>query len=135
MIIKFSKLTKINFLLAFIFVLFAFLYPYFIEKVFYSSKSIEASSIAKIVEKKQKMYYLKNNKYISLKKGDINSLVKKFDLSFNDIKYYDYSIATSFDSFTLYAQPKISYLKQRDISAKTYQFFKKLNQPATSVWK
>lgn len=135
MIITFSKTTKINFLLTFIFVVLAIVYPYFIEKFFYSSKSIEASSIAKIIEKKQKMYYLKHNKYMSLKKGDIKSLIQNFDLSVNDIRYYDYSIITNFNSFTLYAQPKIGYLKQRDISPKTYQFFKKLNKPATSLWK
>jgi hypothetical protein len=109
-------------------ILIAIIYPIVVEKIFYSSKTKEATSIAKIIEKQQSMYYVNNKKYIEIKKGDIQSLIKQFNLKKSDIRFYDYSIFTTPNSYTLYIEPKIKYLKQRDISPKTFILKKTLNK-------
>lgn len=129
-----SKFTRINFLLAIVFVIIALIYPIFLEKVFYSSKSDEAIFIADAIQKKQNLNYVNNNKYIAIKKGDIESLTKIFNLKESDIQFYNYSIFTTFNSYTLYAEPKIEYLKSRDISPANYIYHKKLNTQPTSKW-
>ena len=129
-----TKFAKTNILIAILFIFIAFLYPFFIEKVFYSNKAQEAKSIAKIIENVQNLNYINKNKYININKNDINSLVKQFNISKNDIQYYDYSIFTTFNTYTLYAEPKIEYLKDRDISPKIYIYYKKLNQKPIIKW-
>jgi len=131
---KITKFAKINIIIAFIFIVLSFIYPVFIEKIFYSNKSAEAKSIAKIIEKIQNISYINKNKYISIKKGDINTLIKEFSIKRNDIKFYNYSIFTTFDSYVLYAEPKIKYLKSRDISPKIYVYHKVVNQQAKIKW-
>jgi hypothetical protein len=132
---RISKFTKTNFTLAFIAIIVAFVYPIFIQKVFYSNKSKEAISIASTVEKIQNLNYINLNKYISIEKGDTKELSKKFNINLSDIQFYDYSIFSTFNSYTLYAEPKITYLKSRDISPKIYVYHKKLNQPPIIKWK
>jgi hypothetical protein len=130
-----SKFTKTNILLALFIAIIAFIYPVFIEKFYYSNKSAEAISIAKIIEKVQNLNYINKNKYITIKKGDKVKLIEKFSIKANDIKFYDYSIFTTHNSFTIFAEPKISYLKSRDIAPKIYIYKKVLNKPASSKWK
>jgi hypothetical protein len=132
---RLSKFAKTNFILAFIIVIVAFVYPIFIQKVFYSNKSKEAISIASTVEKVQNLNYINLKKYISIKKGDVEELSKKFNIKQSDIKFYDYSIFTTFNSYTLYAEPKIQYLKSRDIAPKIYVYHKQLNHPPIIKWK
>ena len=130
-----SKFAKTNIIIALFIVAIGFLYPMFIQKVYYSNKSVEAVSIAKIVEKIQNINYINNSKYISIKKGDIEKFINKFSIKLNDVKFYDYSIFTTYNSFTLYAEPKISYLKNRDINPRIYIYHKILNKKATMIWK
>ena len=129
-----SKFAKTNLLISVFFVFIAFMYPFFIEKVFYSNKAQEAKSIAKIIESVQNLNYINKNKYIHISKGDINMLIVKLNISKYDVKYYDYSIFTTFNTYTLYAEPKIKYLKDRDISPKVYVYYKKLNQKPIIKW-
>jgi ABC-type Fe3+/spermidine/putrescine transport system ATPase subunit len=129
-----SKFTKTNFILIFFIVVIAFVYPVFNEKVFYSHKTQEALSIAKIIVKKQEEKYLQHNNYMELKKGDISTLINKFDIQKQDIQYYDYSIYTTTNSYTIFVEPKVKYLKNREISPKIYKVYKKLNQPLKSEW-
>lgn len=131
---KISHFTKINLYIAIVFIVLAFAYPFFMEKFVYSNISKEAISVAKIIEKTQNINYVNYNKYISVKKGDVAKLVKNFSLSTNDIKYYDYSIFTTYNSYTLYAEPKIGYLKNREISPKIYVYYKKLNEEPIIKW-
>ena len=131
---KISKFAKTNILISFIIIIISIIYPYFIEKVFYSNKSAEAVSIAKIIQKVQNINFVNSNKYIFIEKGNIDDLTSKFSLNKSDIKYYDYSIFTTYNSYTIYAEPKIKYLKSRDISPKIYLYKKQLNKPAVIKW-
>jgi hypothetical protein len=131
---NFTKFAKTNFLLAIIVVAMAFIYPFFIKKVFYANKSAEAISIAKIVQKVQNIYYVNHNKYISIDKGDIKTLTKLFNIQKSDIEFYNYSIFTTVNSYILYAEPKIKYLKSRQIAPKIYSFYKKINQTPIIKW-
>jgi len=132
--IKISKFAKANIFIALFLIIIAFIYPIFIDKVYYSNKSAEAISIAKIIKEVQNLNYINNNKYIAIKKGDVEELINKFSLKQNDIKYYDYSIFVTYNSYTLYAEPKIKYLKNRDISPRIYIYNKVLNKQATIKW-
>ena len=123
-----------NIILAIILIVFAYIYPIFNEKVFYSNKSQEATSISEQIAKLQNINYALSNQYISVDKDDKKSLVTKFNINENDIQYYDYSIYTTFNSYTLYAEPKIKYLRSREISPKIYVYSKKLNQEAKIAW-
>jgi len=131
---KISKFAKTNFGLTIMVIVVAFVYPVFIQKVFYSNKSKEALSIASIVEKVQNLKYINSNKYIAINKGDTKELAKEFSIQHSDIQFYNYSIFTTFNSYTLYAEPKISYLKSRDISPKIYIYHKTLNKPPIIKW-
>ena len=129
-----KKLTIINIIIALFLIAFAFVYPVFNEKIFYSNKSQEAKSITEQIAKLQNINYASSNQYISITKHDEKSLVLKFNINQNDIQYYDYSIYTTFNSYTLYAEPKIKYLRTREISPKIYVYSKKLNQEAKIKW-
>ena len=131
---KLTKFAKTNLIISIVFVIIAFIYPVFIEKVFYSNKSQEAISITKIIENVQNLNYINKNKYINIKKGDINALAKEFNINKKDIEFYNYSIFTTFNTYTLYAEPKIKYLKDREISPKMYVYYKKLNQKPIIKW-
>lgn len=124
---RFSKFTQLNILIIILIIIIAFVYPIFIEKVFYSGKANEAISISKIVENIQNVNYINHNQYIAIKKGDIDKFNEEFSIAKKDIKYYNYSIFTTPNSYTLYAEPKIMYLKNRDISPKIFTYYKKLN--------
>ena len=130
-----SKFTKTNILLSFLIIIAAFIYPAFIEKIFYSNKSQEAISIVKMIQKAQNLNYVNSNRYIAIEKGDTKNLTSKFGIQKTDLKFYNYSIYTTFNSFTVYAEPKIKYLKSRDISPKIYVYHKTLNQPPVIKWK
>lgn len=129
-----NKIIIFNFSIAIIAILIAYIYPVFKEKVYFSNKTQEAVSITNQISKVQNINYAKSNQYISLIKGDKETLIKKFQLSINDVRYYDYSIYTTFNSYTLYAEPKIEYLRNREISPKIYTYTKKLNQEPTTKW-
>jgi len=131
---KVSKFAKVNIMIAIFLVIIAFVYPLFINKVYYSNKSAEAISIAKIIEEVQNLNYINNNKYIAIKKGDIKNLIKNFSIKKSDIEYYDYSIFVTYNSYTLYAEPKIEYLKNRDISPRIYIYNKVVNKQAIIKW-
>ena len=132
---KITKFIKTNLLISFLIVLFAFVYPFFVEKIVYVNKAQEVISISKIIEKAENLNYINKNKYISIKKGDNINLSKEFNLKINDIQYYNYSIFTTFNTYTLYAEPKIIYLKSREISPKIYVYYKKLNEKPIIKWK
>jgi hypothetical protein len=132
--LKLTKFAKTNLIIAGLFIIIAFIYPFFIEKIFYSNKAQEARSIAKIIENVQNLNYINKNKYIHISKGDKQILIDKFNINNNDLKYYDYSVFTTFNTYTLYAEPKIKYLKNRDISPKIYVYYKKLNQKPIIKW-
>lgn len=132
---KISKFAKTNIFIAMLFIVIAFIYPFFIQKIFYSNKAQEAISIASIVENVQNLNYINKNKYIYVNKGDVNRLSKNFNINPNDLKYYNYSIFTTYNTYTLYAEPKIQYLKNRDISPKIFVHYKKLNEKSISKWK
>jgi len=130
-----SKLSKTNFLFAFIIVVFAFVTPIFLEKFIYTNKANEAISIAQMVQKVQDLNYINSNQYIDIKKGDVNSFQKNFSIKNKDMMYYDYSIFTTYNSFTLYAEPRIKYLKSREIAPKIYVYHKVLNKEPEIQWK
>jgi Tfp pilus assembly protein PilE len=132
---KLSKLSKINIILGIIFVLLAFLYPVYKQKVVFASKQNEVLSISQKVQKVQDEYYLKNKSYLSLAKGDMKTLINDFDIKPSNIEFYDYYIITTVTSYTLFAQPKIQYIKDRSISAKIYSLHKKLNTQPKQQWK
>jgi hypothetical protein len=132
--IQISKFAKANITVAIIVTVIAVIYPLFIEKVYYSNKSVEAVSVAKIVENVQKLSYINSNKYIAIKKADVLDFVDKFSLNKTDIQFYDYSIFVTYNSYTLYAEPKIQYLKNREINPKRYIYHKVLNKQATIKW-
>jgi hypothetical protein len=131
---KFTKFTKNNLILSVLFIIMAFIYPFFIENFFYSNKAQEAISISQIIESTQNLNYINKNKYININKSDKVSLLKEFNINKNDIKFYDYSIFTTYNTYTLYAEPKIKYLKTRDISPQIYVYYKKLNQKPIIKW-
>jgi hypothetical protein len=105
------------------------------DNFFYSSKEKEAISVSNIIHNVQNLKYINNNRYISVRKGDTKTLSDKFSIKKSDIIYYNYSIFTTSNSYTIYSEPKIFYLKSRDISPKVYIYHKKLNKPATAIWK
>jgi hypothetical protein len=130
-----TQLSKVNFLIAIgVFVL-ALIIPVFLEKFIYANKSNEAISIAQMVQKVQNLNYINFNQYIDIQKGDIEKLQDKFSIKEGDILYYDYSIFTTYNSYTLYAEPKIKYLKSREIAPKIYVYSKVLNEEPLMEWK
>jgi hypothetical protein len=131
---NFTKFAKTNILFAIAIVVIAFVYPFFIKKVFYANKSAEAVSIAKIIQKIQNLNYVNHSKYISIDKGDTKKLVKSFNIQKDDIEFYNYSIFTTINSYILYAEPKIKYLKSREIAPRIYSFYKKTNQTPITKW-
>lgn len=130
-----SKLSKTNFIFALVIVVFALVTPIFLEKFIYTNKANEAISIAQMVQKVQDLNYINSNQYIDIKKGDVHSFQKKFSIKNKDMLYYDYSIFTTYNSFTLYAEPRIKYLKSREIAPKIYIYHKVLNKEPEIQWK
>jgi hypothetical protein len=124
----------LNFIISACAIAIALIYPFFIEKVYFSNKSNEATSISSQIAKIQNINYAKSNQYISLIKNDKENLINNFQISVNDIKYYEYSIYTTFNSYTLYAEPKIKYLRNREISPRIFIYSKTLNQEAKFRW-
>jgi hypothetical protein len=130
-----TQLSKVNFSIAIGIFLFALAIPVFLEKFIYANKSNEAISIAQMVQKVQNLNYINSNQYIDIQKGDIEKLQDKFSIKEGDIFYYDYSIFTTYNSYTLYAEPKIKYLKSREIAPKIYVYNKVLNEEPLMEWK
>lgn len=129
-----SKFAKTLFSLSIVLFIIALLYPIFLEKIYYTHKAKEAISISHAIAKVQDLNYINHNRYENLKKGDVKKLQEIFGINYNDMKYYDYSIFTTSNSYTLYAEPKLNYLKLREISPKKYIYVKKLNNEAQISW-
>ena len=130
-----TQLSKTNFSLAVGIVLFALAIPIFLEKFIYTNKSNEAISIAEIVQKVQNLNYVNFNQYIETQKGDTEKFIEKFSLQEYHVEFYEYSIFTTYNSYTLYAEPKIKYLKSREIAPKVYTYHKTLNKEPQKQWK
>ncbi|MEA2018213.1 MAG: hypothetical protein U9N59_07175 [Campylobacterota bacterium] len=118
----FSKLVQTNIMLSIFFTVVAFGYPVFNEAVFYKNKKNEATSVCGLIAKVQEDNYQNKNSYIPLKKGDISTLVSKFNIKKTDLEFYDYSIVTYFNKYEIVAEPKVKYLKSREIAPLIYTY-------------
>ena len=125
---KLSKWSQINLLLASIFLIVGFLSPILIEKFSYRGKMSEAKSVARNIAENQGENYSLKNEYIPIKKREQFSLTKKFNkIGKADLKYFDYTITTTRNSFTIVAEPKIKFLKTREVPPKIYRYTHVLN--------
>ena len=132
---KLSKWSQINLLLSTIFLIVGFLSPILIEKFSYSGKIKEAESVAQNIAENQSVIYSTSNEYIAIKKSEQHLLDKKFNkISKNDLKNYDYTITTTRNSFTIVAEPKIKFLKTREVPAKIYTYTHILNGKDIKRW-
>jgi Tfp pilus assembly protein PilE len=124
---SFSKLVQTNIILSIFFIVAAFAYPLLNKSVFYKGKQSEAISVCKKIAEKEEENYANKNNYIPLKKGDLSELSSKFDFDKKQIKFYDYSVITHFNKYKIIAEPKVKYLKSREIPPKIYSYSKGLN--------
>ena len=108
-----SKWSQINLLLTIVFLMVGFLVPILIEQFNYRGKIVEVESVVKNIAENQNQNYSISNEYIAIKKSEQSLLPQKFDkISKNDLKYFDYTINTTRNSFTIIAEPKIGFLKK-----------------------
>lgn len=109
-------------MLSVFFIVVAFVYPAFNEFVFYKNKKNEAVSIVKLIAKAEEDNYQNKNSYIPVKKGDTTTLSTKFNISKKDLSFYDYSVVTYLNRYEIVAEPKVEYLKSREIAPEIYTY-------------
>ena len=112
----------------------AFLAPVLVEKFSYSGKITEAESVCSNIATQQGEIYATKNQYTQVKKSNQSSLTSKLGVRKIDLKYYDYTIATTNKNFTITAEPKIKFLKNRAVPPKIYTFSHVLNGGDTKKW-
>lgn len=134
---RLSKWSQINLLLSMIFIIVGFLVPIFIEKFKYRGDMVEVESVVKNIAENENSNYALQNEYIAIKKNQQAIIPSKFSgIRKDDLKYYDYTITTTMNSFTILAEPKIKFLKTRDIPPKIYSYTHILNshKPDKGKW-
>ena len=129
-----SKWSKINLLLSFVILLVAFLAPILIEKFSYSGKITEAESVCNNIEKKEGELYATENEYVAVKKSNQSLLMSKLEVRKIDLKYYNYTVMTTNKSFTIVAEPKMKFIKNREVPPQVYTLTHILNGEVTKVW-
>jgi len=103
-----------------------FLTPIMVEKFSYKNKMVEAKSVSEAIANVQHDHYTTKNQYISIKKSAQNSLSTRLNIRKVDLKYYDYTVTTTLNSYTIVAEPKIKFLRSREIPPKVYTYSHKL---------
>ena len=131
---KLSKWSKTNLLLSSLILLVAFLAPILIEKFSYSGKITEAESVCNNIEKKEGELYATKNEYTAVKKSNQSLLTSTLEVRKIDLKYYNYTITTTNKSFTIVAEPKIKFIKNREVPPQVYTLTHILNGAITKVW-
>jgi len=123
-----SKWSQINLLFTTLFLLVGFLAPILIEKFSYRGKILEVESVVKNIAENQSDNYTLKNEYIPIKKREQSLLINKFNkIGKADLKYFDYTITTTRNSFTIVAEPKIKFLKIREVPPQIYTYTHILN--------
>jgi hypothetical protein len=120
---KLSTLSKVNILLSFIFLIVGFIKPILVEEFKYRGKIKEVESVVDNIAENQNQNYSIKHKFISVKKSEQPLLDKKFDkVSKTDLKYYDYTVTAELKGFTVVAEPKIEFVRKREVAPKIYTY-------------
>ena len=134
---KISKWTQINIIIIFFAILIAFVYPNFIVKtIIYGNKSAEAKSILELIEREQDNLMKNENHYLSVESGNFGTLIESFNIRKEDINYYNYSInlINNDRGYIAIAEPKIDFLRSREIEPKVFYIEKILNEVPKKSW-
>jgi Tfp pilus assembly protein PilE len=105
-----------------------------IEKFSYSGKIKEAESVCNNIEKKQGELYATKNEYVAVTKSNQSLLMSTLEVRKIDLKYYNYTVTTTNKSFTIVAEPKIKFIKNREVPLKVYTLTHIVNGAVTKTW-
>jgi Tfp pilus assembly protein PilE len=115
-----STWSKINLALSLIMILVGVLIP-ILQESSYKGKMIEAKSVTSNIAQAEDSKFAIEHKYIAIKKAEQSNL-NKLNVNDMDLKHYNYIVTTTLNSFEITAEPKIEFIKSREIPVRFYTY-------------
>jgi len=132
---NFTKIVQFNLIFSTLFIAIAFIYPIFNEEFFYKNKRREAETVAKLIANVEDDNFLNKNVYIPVQKGDTTTLKNRFNIRADDLKHYSFSVTTYLNRYEIVAEPKIEFLKSREIAPQIFIYSKQSDKSESKEWK